>query len=111
MATHPLDSLSVKETNIARDVIVSAYPDLLLDFREIFLREPPKDELKVFLAAEHEGRLSLTTPRPARLAKCHYDVIGSDGIPQYHESVVDVEKRKQASRVVVDKRHHASLTL
>jgi len=111
MITHPLDSLSLDETIRARDTIINAYPNVLIDFREIYLSEPAKEELKVFLAAEHEGRLSPSTPRPARLAKCHYDVIGSDGVPQYHESIVDIATQQQVSKAVVDKQHHASLTL
>lgn len=108
---HPLETLSVDETNIARDVIRASYPGKLIFFRQIFLQEPPKAELTKFLALEHSGRLSQSSPHPARLAKCQYDVIGSDKVPEYHESLVDVEKRQRVHHFVVGKHHHASLTL
>ncbi|KAL1984658.1 hypothetical protein VTN96DRAFT_8784 [Rasamsonia emersonii] len=108
---HPLEILSVDEANVARDVIRASYPGKVIFFRQIFLQEPPKAELTKFLALEHSGTLSQTSPRPARLAKCQYDVIGSDKVPAYHESLVDVEKRQRVHHLVVGKHHHASLTL
>lgn len=108
---HPLAILSEAETNLARDVVKAAHPDTVIDFREIFLQEPPKAQLLEFLALEHAGRLSPTTPRPPRLALCQYDVIGADRIPQFHESVVDVVSRSRVKHTVVGKEHHASLTL
>jgi primary-amine oxidase len=111
MAPHPLDSLSVEETSRARDGILKAYPNVLIDFREIYLQEPAKEELKAFLTAEHRDQLSPSTPRPARLAKCQYDVIGSDKIPEYHESIVDISTQKVITRKIGDKKQHASLTL
>lgn len=108
---HPLAILSEAETNLARDVVKSAHPNTVIDFREIFLQEPPKAQLVEFLALEHAGRLSPTTPRPPRLALCQYDVIGADRIPQFHESVVDVVSRTRVKHTVVGKQHHASLTL
>lgn len=111
MAPHPLAILSEKETNIARDVVVACHPDTVIDFREIYLLEPPKAQLKEFLALEHAGRLSPTTPRPPRMALCQYDVIGSDRIPSYQESAVDVGSRKRVKHQVVGKQHHAALTV
>jgi primary-amine oxidase len=108
---HPLAILSEAETNLARDVVKAAHPNTVIDFREIFLQEPPKTQLVEFLALEHAGRLSPTTPRPPRLALCQYDVIGADRIPQFHESVVDVVSRTRVKHTVVGKQHHASLTL
>jgi primary-amine oxidase len=108
---HPLAILSEAETNLARDVVKAAHPNTVIDFREIFLQEPPKTQLVEFLALEHAGRLSPTTPRPPRLALCQYDVIGSDRIPQFHESVIDVVARSRVKHTVVGKQHHASLTL
>lgn len=87
MAPHPLDILSVDETNVARDAILSMHPDVVVDFREIYLQEPAKEELKKFLDLEHSAHLSSTSPRPKRLAKCQYDVVGADRVPEYHESV------------------------
>lgn len=109
--SHPLAILSQAETNLARDVVKNAHPNTVIDFREIFLQEPPKAQLLEFLALEHAGRLSPTTPRPPRLALCQYDVIGSDRIPQFHESVIDVVSRTRIKHTVVGKQHHASLTL
>lgn len=109
--SHPLAILSEGETNLARDVVKATHPNTVIDFREIYLQEPPKAQLLEFLAVEHGGRLSPTTPRPPRLALCQYDVIGSDRIPQFHESVVDVVARSRIKHTVVGKQHHASLTL
>ena len=109
--SHPLSILSIEETNLARDVVKAAHPNVVIDFREIFLQEPPKAQLQEFLALEHAGRLSPTTPRPPRLALCQYDVIGADRIPQFHESVIDVVSQSRVNHTVVGKEHHASLTL
>src|SRR4051812_767367 len=108
MTPHPLDMLSLSEVETARQVIVDANSNKVIDFREIFLQEPPKEELKPFLDLEHAGRLSPNTPRPARLAKVQYDVIGSSKIPEFHESVIDVQKRIRVSHEVVSSMHHAS---
>lgn len=108
---HPFQILSVAETQVARDVILASHPDEVVDFREIFLKEPNKAELRPYLALEHAGRLSPTTPRPARLAKCMFDVIGSDKIPKYHESIVDIDRRKRIGHEAISQQHHASLTL
>lgn len=111
MLPHPLQNLSVEETRIARDVVLSLHPGVVVDFREIYLQEPAKDAMKAFLALEHSARLSPTSPRPSRLAKCQYDVVDSDRIPAYHESVVDVISRKRVKHEVVAKEFQASLTL
>lgn len=108
---HPLSSLSVDETRVARDVILATYPDKVIFFREIYLQEPSKSDLTKFLELEHSGRLSLTSPRPPRLAKCQYDVVGADKIPEFHEGTVDIERKERIRHVVVGKQHHASLTL
>lgn len=109
--SHPLAILSETETNLARDVVKAAHPKTVIDFREIYLQEPPKAQLLEFLAIEHAGRLSPTTPRPPRLALAQYDVIGSDRIPQYQESVIDLATAKRIQHTVVGKQHHAALTL
>ena len=111
MVPHPLAILSAEETNIARDVVVACHPDTVIDFREIYLLEPPKAQLREFLALEHAGRLSPTTPRPPRMALCQYDVIGCDRIPSYQESAVDVGSRKRVKHQVIGKQHHAALTV
>lgn len=111
MSPHPLSILSEQETNVARDVVVAEHPDTIIDFREIYLQEPPKAQLKEFLALEHAGRLSPTSQRPARLALCQYDVIGSDRVPEFHESVVDVQSKQRVQHKVIGKEHQASLTM
>ena len=113
MAPHPFTTLNAEETRTARSVILASHPDVVVDFREIYLQEPQKELMKEFLALEHAaqpGRSPHST-RPPRLAKCQYDVIGSDKIPEYHESVVDVERKTRVRHEVVGKEHQASLTL
>jgi len=111
MPLHPLQTLSSEETIRARDVVLAQHPGDVIDFREIFLQEPAKAELSIYLDLEHSGRLSPTSPRPPRLAKCQYDVIGSDKIPYYHESIVHVEKGERVKHEIIGKQHHAALTL
>lgn len=109
MQPHPLSILSEQEINLARSTVIATHPDTVIDFREIYLHEPPKVQLREFLALEHSGRLSPTSPRPARLARCQYDVIGVDRVPSFHESVVDVVLGKRVKHQVVGKQYHASL--
>lgn len=108
MAPHPLDILSAEETNAARDLVVSLHPGYVLSFREIYLDEPAKQQLIQFLTAEHSGQEAI---RPARRALVQYDVIGHDKVPEFHEAVIDLDQQKRVSHVVVDKSHHAALTL
>lgn len=110
MSPHPLAILSEQETNIARSIVVAAHPETVIDFRQIYLHEPPKAQLREFLALEHSGRLSPTTPRPARLALCQYDVIGADRVPSFHESLIEISSGRRIKHQVVGKEHHASLT-
>lgn len=112
MVPHPLAILSEQETHVARDVILASYPGKVISFREIYLQEPPKAQLKEFLALEHSAKLSPTSPRPDRLALCQYDVIGeTSSSVEFHESVVNVESMKRVSCQVVGEPFHASLTL
>jgi primary-amine oxidase len=113
MAIHPFKNLSIEETRVARDVVLSLHADVVVDFREIFLQEPEKEKMKQYLALEHASRpgQSPTSKRPPRLAKCMYDVIGSDKIPEYNESIIDVELKKRVKHKVVGKESQASLTL
>ncbi|KIV77238.1 hypothetical protein PV11_09053 [Exophiala sideris] len=108
MTPHPLDILSIEETTLARDVVASLHPDAVLSFREIYLEEPPKGQLIVFLTAEHAGQDAV---RPHRTALVQYDVIGSDRIPYSHESVIDLDEKKETSHAVVDENQHAGLTM
>ncbi|KKK14408.1 hypothetical protein P175DRAFT_0500460 [Aspergillus ochraceoroseus IBT 24754] len=111
MVPHPLAILSEEEINLARDLVLAEHPKTVVDFREIFLQEPPKAQLLEFLALEHSGCLSPTTPRPPRLALCQYDVIGADRVPSYQESVVDLVAKKRVKHQVIGKEHHAALSL
>jgi primary-amine oxidase len=109
---HPLDQLSVYESDLARETILSARGrNVAIQFRSIALEEPPKKELWQFLELEHAGRLTPHAPRPARLAKVQYDVVRGDKNYEYMESWVDVVRKKEVEQRVVDKTHHAALTL
>lgn len=109
---HPLEQLTISESKRARDVSRRAYKDAVIDFRTISLEEPPKAQLQKFLEIEHSGSLQPSTPRPDRLARVAYDVIGSDKIPVYHESLIDVRNGLEVGHEVIDaKHHHAALTL
>ncbi|KAL6706725.1 hypothetical protein ACN47E_005267 [Coniothyrium glycines] len=113
MAPHPFKILNVEETRIARDIVLSLHPDVVVDFREIFLQEPEKELMKQYLELEHAatpGQVQ-ASKKPPRLAKVQYDVIGPDKIPAYHESVVDVETKNRVKHEVVGKDMQASLTL
>jgi len=110
MAPHPLKGLSLEETNLARDIILTLHKNTVVDFREIFLREPDKEVLAKYLDLEHAGGPSGDRPTPLRLAKCQYDVIGSDKVPEYHESIVDLNEKTRVEHEVIGKEHHASLT-
>ncbi|KAG4035140.1 hypothetical protein MFRU_002g04840 [Monilinia fructicola] len=108
---HPLTQLSLKESHKARDIVLQLHSKSLVSFRTISLEEPPKVELQKFLEIEHNGALNASTPYPKRVSRVSYDVIGSNKIPQYHESLVDVEEGVEISREIVSTAHHASLTL
>lgn len=111
---HPFKTLSVEETRIVRDVVLSLHPDVVVDFREIYMQEPEKELMKQFLEAEEAAKAGQppSSKRPPRLAKCQYDVVGSDKIPEYNESVIDIESKKRVKHVVVPKeKGNASLTL
>jgi primary-amine oxidase len=113
MVVHPFKTLSVEETRIARDVVLSLHPEVVVDFREIFLQEPEKELMKQYLDLEHAAQpgQSPSSKRPPRLAKCQYDVIGSDKIPEYQEAIIDVELKKRVRHEIVGKEKQASLTL
>jgi len=108
---HPLQMLSVQETEQARDVVLASHPDHVIEFRQVDLKEPSKKDLTSFLQIEHEGKLSQSTPRPPRLAKCHYDIIATDRTIQYHESIIDLEQGIMLEKIVVGKEFCPSLTL
>ena len=111
MAPHPLDQLSLEETSVARNVDLQAYPNSVVQFREILLQEPPRELLKKLLAAERKRNDNVDVLRPPRQALCQYDVVGSSKFPYFHESIVDIENMKETSQVVVSSQHHASLTM
>ena len=111
VAPHPLDQLSIEESDYAREVILNARGSkVAINFRSIFVDEPPKQELSRFLDLENAGRVTSHTPRPARVAKVQYDVIRDDRQHEYMESCVDVESGKETQQRVVEKMHQAALT-
>lgn len=108
---HPLSNLSVAETNIAREVVLASLPGTVVDFRTIALQEPIKSELIKYLDLEHAGQLSEESPRPARLARVHYDAIDGSKAPKYMESVIDVEKKERVHHELVSTENHPCLTV
>jgi primary-amine oxidase len=107
---HPLDLLSVAESNVAGHVVLDARgANVTLIFRSITLEEPPKRELTAFLELEHAGKVTALTPRPPRLAKVSYDIVRGNQTHEYTESFVDVCSGKEISRRVIDKVHQAGL--
>lgn len=108
-SVHPLQSISAAEIKRARNALLANHDKEVISFREIFIQEPRKGDLSAFLDAEHRGELSFTTPK--RLAKCQYDVIGTDKVPYYHEATVDIESGKVLEHEVIGKEHQAALTL
>ncbi|KAH8817084.1 copper amine oxidase-like protein [Xylogone sp. PMI_703] len=111
---HPLEQLRVDEAARARDIVIRSRNNgrkVVLDFRQIALEEPAKAELQKFLEVEHTSGISASTPRPARLARVYYDVIGSDKIPVYYESVVDVNAGEELNCEAISSTYHAALTL
>ena len=108
---HPLSQLSISETTTARDVVRRSHPGTVLNFRVIFLLEPPKADVEAFLDLEHSGKLTAESPRPPRLAQAWYDVIGSSRVPQYHETVVDLRAANITEKKVIDAKSQASLSV
>ena len=105
-------TLTIDETNIARDVIIKSHPGASIYFRINSLLEPAKAELTKFLDAEHSGRLTSSTPRPARLAEVKYDAIESGSkVPVYQEAWVDIGQRKVVKHELISTEFQASLTL
>jgi primary-amine oxidase len=107
---HPLQSISAAEIQNARDVVLKYHDKDVISFREIFIQEPRKAELSRYLDAEHNGKLS-ESASPSRLAKCQYDVIGSDKIPYYHEATVDTKAGTVVEHEIIGKGLQPSLTL
>ncbi|KAF6815470.1 copper amine oxidase [Colletotrichum musicola] len=100
MTPHPLTALSEAEFKKARDIVAKLYgADTSLFFRAIFVQEPKKAELAPFLQAEHAGKVTDKTPRPARQARLQYDVI-KDGKPRHTDSVVDLDRGVEVERIV-----------
>ncbi len=87
-APHPLAELSQLEFTKARDAVVNIHgADQPLFFRALYLQEPAKAELLPFLEAEHTGRLTDATPRPTRIARVEYDVLGANAQVFHHAQV------------------------
>lgn len=108
MAPHPLDILSIDETNRARDIVRGLHPEHKVFFRETYLDEPPKALLRKFLEAEHAGQQPSPLPRQAL---SQYDVLDGKGGVQSHESIVDIDSGKRIAHNIVPEEHHASLSM
>lgn len=108
---HPLQNISAGEIEQARNVVLAYHGKDVISFREVFIQEPRKAELSRYLDAEHSGKLSSTFPRPSRVAKCQYDVIGGDRIPCYHEATIDIQAGKVLEHEIIGKESQAALTL
>ncbi|RMZ87039.1 hypothetical protein DV736_g5735, partial [Chaetothyriales sp. CBS 134916] len=108
MAPHPLDPLTTEEINKVRELVLAQYPDQVVSFRDTFLEEPLKEELKRYLFAEHAGQ---PIDPPHRRAFARFDVIGKDKVPRCHESIFDVNRETRLSHAVIDDDRHAPLTI
>lgn len=106
---HPLSQLSLAETESARAAVRGQHPNTVIQFRLIFLLEPPKTEVVAFLELEHAGKLTAQTKRPARLAQVWYDVIGNAPTPQYYEAFVNLDKNELTDANLVDSKSKACL--
>jgi primary-amine oxidase len=108
---HPLDPLSVIESDSVRDTILRTRgQDSAIHFRSIFLEEPLKKELSQFLDLEAAGKITSQSPRPARIAKVQYDVIRSTKYHEYMESWIDVKLDTEVRHRLIDNMHQAALT-
>ena len=108
---HPLEPLSRTEFEQARRSIVTGRgPDVVINFRSIFLEEPIKGELAAFLEAEHAGTTDIQNLHPARRAMVHYDVVKTDGSHEYTHSTVELPSGLEKTYRVIDKMHQAALT-
>lgn len=100
---HPLAQLSPDEFIKARDIILKLHgPETAILFKSIYLEEPKRVELVPFLAAEHDGILSVETPRPPRQALVEYDLIEPD-FHQYTRTLVDLTTGEVTTREKVEK--------
>lgn len=104
---HPFDQLSLDEIARGRDIILKSRPGTVIQFREIMLWEPKKAELVPFLQAEHAGRLSASTPRPAREAEVMFDVVHPSGDHDIIQAVVDLTAGKEVSASMLPQGSHA----
>lgn len=88
---HPLAALSLDEVKLARDVVVAASPEALIQFRMVYTQEPEKSQLIAFLELEHTGALTPSSPRPPRLARVHYAATDKSPDRKAYEIEVSVD--------------------
>jgi primary-amine oxidase len=74
---HPLDPLTSAEITAAAKIVQNINTDKSIHFKNITLIEPPKEQLRKFLAAERNGT---TAPSPARRVSSLY----------YHRGTADL---------------------
>ncbi|TWU72970.1 hypothetical protein ED733_003858 [Metarhizium rileyi] len=110
-ARHPLAQLSADEFTKARDVVIQQHGgSQTVYFRQISLEEPAKQSLIPYLEAEHAGRLTPDTPRPARQAHVEYDLIKAER----HEAVravVDLDEEKVVKSDTAPSHSHPYFTI
>ncbi|KAL0937271.1 copper amine oxidase [Colletotrichum truncatum] len=108
---HPLAPLSEGEFKQARDIVTRLYNnDVTFYFRSVYLQEPKKAELIPFLQAEHAGQVTDSTSRPPRRARVQYDVVGKSKLPEYTQSVVDLDSGSEIERVVTPPQYKTGYT-
>ena len=107
---HPLDQLRIGETEQARQITLTSVGQSVLEFRSIFLEEPPKEQLLPFLEAERKGGEQKEI-RPPRVARVQYDVVHPNKDHELVESLVDLEKGKVVFHEVIHKDFQPSFTM
>ncbi|KAH8649980.1 copper amine oxidase 1 [Xylariales sp. PMI_506] len=107
MAPHPLDPLSVAETQRAAQVIQRLYPDQFLYFRTIYLEEPPKVDLIKYLEDEHAGKRPQAPPRTAFV---QYDLVRGAADRIHYEAILDISKGELCMKTAVPDGHQINLT-
>lgn len=109
---HPLAALSLEETELARDLVLAASSESLIQFRMIYTQEPEKAQLVKFLALEHSGSLTAHSVRPPRLARVHYALTDTSADRQAYdiEASVDLDTKKIVKKDVVGTEFLAGLS-
>ncbi|EXJ55847.1 primary-amine oxidase [Cladophialophora yegresii CBS 114405] len=100
---HPLDPLTPQEISATAQHVRKAFPDSEAYFRVITLAEPPKEEMMVFLDAEHEGQP--VGKRPARLATVQVFFGAKRDSEHFYELKVNVDSGEIVHKEQLAGRH------